>query len=69
MTKNALKAYSGFLAPASLAAAVTGQVLMYCFKLALPGLVFFAAAAVLLVIRDRDGETTPEIKISIQSVG
>jgi 4-amino-4-deoxy-L-arabinose transferase-like glycosyltransferase len=62
--KILLKDYAGYLPLASLAAAAAGQVLMYCFKLAIPGLFFFAAAAAMLVISDRRGVKSPEIKIS-----
>lgn len=60
--------FPGVLAPylpvMSLAAAAAGQILMYYFKLALPGLVFFAAAAAMLVVHDGRAEKTTGFEIS-----
>ena len=56
---------------ASFAAAVIGQVFLYYLKLVIPGLVFFACAAALLiiygVIYDRMEPEKKEIKISIKT--
>jgi 4-amino-4-deoxy-L-arabinose transferase-like glycosyltransferase len=62
--KPELKISPGLLPAASLAAAITGQVLMYCFKLALPGLIFFAAAAAMLIVPGRRGAETMPLKIT-----
>jgi 4-amino-4-deoxy-L-arabinose transferase-like glycosyltransferase len=64
-----IKGISRFAAPgrmiaASFAAAVIGQVFLYYLKFVVPGLVFFAAAAALLVIHDRYEPGKTGIQIS-----
>jgi 4-amino-4-deoxy-L-arabinose transferase-like glycosyltransferase len=55
------------LPAAALAAAAAGQVFLYCFRLVLPGIIFFIAAAALLVMHDRSGREEKPLKIPLKT--
>ena len=65
--KTGLKAYTGYIPAVSLALAATGQVLMYCFKLVLLGMFFFAAAAALIAVYGREDRGEKNAKLPLKT--